>query len=132
MRAIMKVVTPPRWNDDLFEAPLVALGDHGFLGVRIYPGYRGRNPSKLRPRLAPKRAEVSSAPCAVEDIHDVPRRGPYRRWAALLQPSRMPMTSIAPCMPGALARALARIASKLSESWSGRRESVRSLTTGSV
>ncbi|CAN5925184.1 hypothetical protein BH11MYX4_BH11MYX4_26230 [soil metagenome] len=49
-----------------------------------YAGVLG-SASKLRSRLAPKRAEVSSAPCAVEDIHDVPRRGPYRPWAALLQ-----------------------------------------------
>jgi len=40
-------------NDDLFEAPLVALGAHGFLGVRIYPGYRGRNPSTGQTVLRP-------------------------------------------------------------------------------
>ncbi len=48
-----------------------------------YAGVLG-SASKLRSRIAPKRAEVSSPP-VVEDIHDVPRRGPYRPWAALLQ-----------------------------------------------
>ena len=47
-----------------------------------YAGVLG-SASKLRSRIAPKRAEVSSPP-VVEDIHDVPRRGPYRPWAALL------------------------------------------------
>ncbi len=48
-----------------------------------YAGVLG-SASKLRSRLAPKRAVVSSPP-VVEDVHDIPRRGPYRPWAALLQ-----------------------------------------------
>jgi len=53
-----------------------------------YAGVVLGSASKLRSRIAPKRdAEAGSPPCVV-DIADVPRRGPYRPWAALLQRRR--------------------------------------------
>ena len=48
-----------------------------------YAGVLG-SASKLRSRLAPKRAAAAPAPC-VEDIKDVPRRSSYRPWAELLR-----------------------------------------------
>ena len=48
-----------------------------------YAGVLG-SASKLRSRLAPKRAATASAPC-LEDVADVPRRCPYRPWAELLK-----------------------------------------------
>lgn len=48
-----------------------------------YAGALG-SASKLRSRLAPKRASPASAPCAT-DIADMPRRSPYRPWAELLR-----------------------------------------------
>jgi hypothetical protein len=48
-----------------------------------YAGVLG-SASRLRARLAPKRAATAPVPCA-EDIADVPRRSPYRPWAELLR-----------------------------------------------
>jgi hypothetical protein len=48
-----------------------------------YAGVLG-SASKLRSRLAPKRAASASGP-SVEDVADVPRRSPYRPWAELLR-----------------------------------------------
>lgn len=48
-----------------------------------YAGVLG-SASKLRSRLAPKRAAAAPPPC-VEHIADVPRRSPYRPWAELLK-----------------------------------------------
>ena len=48
-----------------------------------YAGVLG-SASKLRARLTPKRAAAAGAPC-VQDVEDVPRRGPYRPWAELLK-----------------------------------------------
>ena len=48
-----------------------------------YAGVLG-SASKLRARLTPKRAASAGAPC-VQDVEDVPRRGPYRPWAELLK-----------------------------------------------
>lgn len=49
-----------------------------------YAGALG-SASKLRSRLAPKRAPPACAPCVEEDIADMPRRSPYRPWAELLK-----------------------------------------------
>ena len=48
-----------------------------------YAGVLG-SASKLRARLAPKRAPMAPARC-VEDVADLPRRSPYRPWAELLR-----------------------------------------------
>ena len=48
-----------------------------------YAGVLG-SASKLRARLAPKRAPMAPARC-VEDVADLPRRSPYRPWAQLLR-----------------------------------------------
>jgi hypothetical protein len=48
-----------------------------------YAGVLG-SASKLRSRLAPKRAATASARC-VEDVVDLPRRRSYRPWAELLR-----------------------------------------------
>ena len=48
-----------------------------------YAGVLG-SASKLRSRLAPKRATASSAPC-MHDVANVPRQSPYRPWAEVLK-----------------------------------------------
>ena len=54
-------------------------------GEHIGPRRREtREPSKLRSRLAPK-CTPRAPPPGVEDVADVPRRSPYRRWAELLR-----------------------------------------------
>jgi hypothetical protein len=49
-----------------------------------YAGVLG-SASKLRSRLAPKRSEAAASARCEEDLAAVPRRGPYRPWAALLK-----------------------------------------------
>jgi len=49
-----------------------------------YAGVLG-SASKLRSRLAPKRAPASSDTPCMHDVANVPRRSPYRPWAELLR-----------------------------------------------
>jgi hypothetical protein len=68
-------VPPPRFSP---------VGDHEARHTVRYAGVLG-SASKLRSRLAPKRAPASSDTPCMHDVANVPRRSPYRPWAELLR-----------------------------------------------